>query len=170
MSEPPPPENSPSEQTPPEIPTTGRVAAVDYGTVRIGVAITDPNRTFASPLENYTRRSPAKDAQFFVMLAQEERIALWVVGLPVHLSGHDSQKSHEARAFGKWLATTTKVPVVYYDERFTTAIARDLLGEAGLTRKRTKQRLDKLAAQVLLTAYLENPDRALTSLEGLDDS
>lgn len=153
----------------PEIPETGRIAAVDYGTVRIGVAITDPDRILCSPLENYQRRSPAKDAQFFKQLAEQERVVLFVVGLPVHLSGDESQKSHEARQFGKWLFETTGVPVTFYDERFTTSMARDLLQDAGLTKKRRKDRLDKLSAQILLTAFLENPERSLGSIARLED-
>ncbi|PQO39198.1 Holliday junction resolvase RuvX [Blastopirellula marina] len=153
----------------PEIPDKGRIAAVDYGTVRIGVAITDPDRVLCSPLENYNRRSPSKDAQYFKELAELERIVLFVVGLPVHMSGDESQKSYEARQFGKWLFETTGVPVTFYDERFTTSMAKDLLQEAGLTKKRRKARLDMLSAQILLTAFLENPDRALGSISGLED-
>ncbi len=153
----------------PTIPDKGRIAAVDYGTVRIGIAITDPDRVLASPLENYNRRSPSKDAQFFRELAELERVVMFVVGLPVHMSGDESQKSHEAREFGKWLYETTNVPVTFYDERFTTSMAKDMLQEAGLTKKRRKARLDMLSAQILLTAFMENPDRALGSISGLED-
>jgi putative Holliday junction resolvase len=72
---------------------SGRIGGVDYGTVRIGLAVTDPDRTMASPLEIYTRRNLQLDAKYFQQLAKEERIALWVVGLPVHLDGRESQKS-----------------------------------------------------------------------------
>jgi putative holliday junction resolvase len=133
----------------------GRIAGVDYGTVRIGIAISNPERTIASPLENYTRRSMEQDAKRFRQLAEEERIVLFVVGLALHLSGDESQKSFEARKFGAWLAETTGVPVEFYDERFTSREAEDFLVTADMTRKRRKKRLDMLAAQILLTAYLE---------------
>lgn len=136
-------------------PTAGRLAGVDFGTVRIGVAITDPSQTFASPLANYTRRSPALDAAWFSELANAEQIAGFVVGLPVHASGDESGKSREARVFGEWLAEVTGRPVCFHDERYSSAMAGQLLGEAGLTKKRRKERLDKLAAQLILTAYLE---------------
>lgn len=139
-----------------EAPTAGRVAAIDYGTVRIGVAVSNASRTLASPLENYTRRDAERDAEHFRRLAAEEKIALFVVGLPVHLDGHESQKSLEARAFGKRLAEWTGVQVVYFDERYTTVEAERLLSTAGLTKKRRKERLDKLAAQILLSAFLES--------------
>ena len=139
-----------------DFPDSGRLAGIDYGTVRIGVAITDPARTLASPLENYTRRGEAGDVKFFRELVSAERIVGFIVGLPVHTSGAESQKSREAREFGAWLAATTGLPVRYYDERYTSAQAEEILGAAELTKKRRKSRLDMLAAQILLASYLES--------------
>jgi len=134
---------------------SGRIVGIDFGTVRIGVAISDPERIIASPYENYQRRGEPADRRWFEQLARDERVARFVVGLPVHLDGRESAKSTEARAFGKWLHEVTGVDVVYFDERFTTREAELLLAEAQLTKKKRKERLDKLAAQILLTAYLE---------------
>lgn len=147
----------------------GRLAAVDYGTVRLGVAITDPEQRFASPLANYTRRTPALDGAWFRQLVRAESIVGFVVGLPVHLDGRESQKSREARAFGQWLAEGTGVPVAYFDERFTSREAEQLLIAAEVPRARRKERLDKLAAQILLTAYLEARSRGGEGPAGLDD-
>jgi putative Holliday junction resolvase len=118
--------------------------------------VTDPDRTMASPLEIYTRRNPQLDAKYFRQLATEQRIALWVVGLPVHLDGRESAKSQEARRFGQWLTETTALPVEFFDERFSSAQAEELLMAAELTSKKRKQRLDKLAAQIMLSGYLES--------------
>ena len=133
----------------------GVVAGVDYGTVRIGVALTDRERRLAAPHENYTRKSESADAAWFRELVKENSVALFVVGLPVHLHGGESQKSHEARQFGEWLTRQSGVPVEFFDERFTTVEAEQHLLQAGLTKKRRKARLDKLAAQIMLTAWLE---------------
>jgi putative Holliday junction resolvase len=149
--------------------TEGRIAAIDFGTVRIGVAVSNASRTLASPYEIYARRSPELDAEYFRRLVKQEAIVQFVVGLPVHTSGRESQKSIEAQTFGKWLTETTGVPVDYFDERFTSAFAEQLLQEAGLTKKRRKERLDKLAAQILLTAYLESPTRGGIGPGALDD-
>lgn len=134
----------------------GRIAAVDYGTVRLGIALSDARRTIASPYENYTRRGEKADGEYLRRVAQVENVVLFVVGLPVHLDGRESQKSREARQFGAWLGQITGRPVEYFDERFTSAEAEQYLGAAKLTKKRRKARLDKLAAQILLTAYLES--------------
>jgi putative holliday junction resolvase len=138
-----------------EFPTTGRLAGIDYGTVRIGVAICDAARSLASPFENYNRRTPPLDAKYFQKLAKEERLVGFIVGLPVHMSGHDSEKSVEARRFGNWLQEVTSLPVAYHDERLTSSQAEEFLLQAGLTKKQRKERLDKLAAQLILAAYLE---------------
>jgi putative Holliday junction resolvase len=75
--------------------------------------------------------------------------------LPVHLSGHEGAKAAEARAFGKWLAEATGLPVAFFDERFTTVEAENFLLAAGLTNKRRKERRDRVAAQILLQSYLD---------------
>lgn len=132
-----------------------RIAGIDYGIVRIGIAIADLEVGIASAFENYNRRGEKQDGRYFVDLAKQENLKRWVVGLPVHLSGDESGKSHEARQFGKWLGELTELPVEYFDERFTSAIAEEMLEAAGLTSKRRKARRDQLAAQILLTAYIE---------------
>ncbi len=134
----------------------GRIAGIDFGTVRIGIALSDPGRTIASPWENYTRRGTQQDAERLKRLAAEEEVVLFVVGLPVHLDGRESEKSTEARQFGQWLAETTGVPVEFFDERFTSSEAEQLLTGAKLTSKRRKRRMDMVAAQIMLTAYLES--------------
>jgi putative holliday junction resolvase len=150
-------------------PQRGRVAGIDYGTVRIGIAISDPDRTIASPLENYTRQGPEQDAKRFRRLVAEEQVSLFVVGLPVHLSGLESQKSLEARKFGKWLEEISGLPVVFFDERFTSAEAEQHLLGADMTRKKRKARLDKIAAQILLSAYLESHSHHSESPGALED-
>ncbi len=145
-----------------------RIAGIDFGTVRIGIALADTDVGIAGPFENYTRRSPALDAEYFAKLATEERIGRFVVGLPVHLHGGESQKSAEARAFAEWLGKMASVPVEYFDERFTTAEAEHVLGLANLTKKQKQARRDQIAAQIMLTAYLEAGGRGQDAPEGID--
>jgi putative Holliday junction resolvase len=132
-----------------------RILGVDYGTVRLGLAVSDPDRKIAFPLETYTRRGSDADAAHFRALIEEEQIGLIVVGLPIHLSGREGQKAGEARAFAKWLGAVTGLPIAFADERFTTVEAESALWEAGLTHKKRKARRDKIAAQMLLQAYLD---------------
>jgi len=132
------------------------VAGIDFGRVRIGIAMSDPERRLASPYEIYTRRGAEADARRFRALVAAERVALFVVGLPVHLDDRESELSREAREFGQWLAQSTGVPVEFFDERFSTREAHELLKGAGMKHARRKRKLDMLAAQVVLSAYLES--------------
>ncbi|MCP4095897.1 MAG: Holliday junction resolvase RuvX [Planctomycetaceae bacterium] len=145
------------ESNPPRVlPSEGRLLGIDYGTVRVGVAISDPSQTIASPLETYTRRNIKLDASYFIDLVKLEKIVGLVVGLPVHMSGDESEKSREAVRFGKWLQQSTERPVIWVDERYTTSMAREMLSHSPLSGKKRKAQLDKLAAQILLATYLES--------------
>lgn len=148
---------------------TMRIAGIDYGTVRIGIATANTAVGIAGPYGTYTRKGEAADAKYFKRLATDEGIERFVVGLPVHLSGGESGKSVEARAFGAWLAELTGVPVDYFDERFTSVDADELLEAANLTKKQRTARRDQLAAQIMLTAYLESGGRGQDSLQSIDD-
>jgi putative holliday junction resolvase len=132
-----------------------RLLGIDYGTKRIGLAVSDPDRKIASPLTTYERTDRDADTHYFQRVIEEEEIGQLVVGLPIHLSGDESVKSTEARAFGKWLHEATGLPVVFADERFSTVEAESALWNAGLTHKKRKARRDRLAAQILLQGYLE---------------
>ena len=143
------------------------MAGVDYGTVRIGVALTDAERLIASPHATYTRRDEDADAKWFQQLVREEAVVGFVVGLPVHLSGKPSKKSLEARQFGSWLQRITSLPVCYHDERFTSVEAEHILSDAKIRKRKKKSHVDKLAAQLMLAAFLESPNP--TAPGALDD-
>jgi len=145
-----------------------RIAGIDYGTVRIGIAISDPDRILSSPYEVYTRKNEQADAEYFRRLVREERVAQFVVGLPVHLSGEASEKSKEAIKFADWLTSQTGVPVDFVDERFTSVEAEHHLRGARLTNKKRKDRRDKIAAQILLATYLESGPIPLENIQGIE--
>jgi putative Holliday junction resolvase len=132
-----------------------KLLGVDYGTVRVGLAVTDTERRFAFPLTTYPRRTRNEDAAYFRELVEREEIGGLVVGLPVHTDGREGQKAIEARAFGQWLAETTGLAATFFDERFTTAQAESALWSAGLTHRQRKERRDRVAAQILLQTYLD---------------
>ena len=140
-----------SEQIP-----AGRVAGIDYGRRRIGVAICDAARIIASPLcVRETSGDQAADAAFFRKLLADEEVVGIVVGLPLHADGSASEMSAEAERFGAWLRRVTGLPVAFQDERFSSHEAAGRLAGVGLTRAGKKKRSDAVAAQVLLSAWLE---------------
>ena len=160
----------------PLLPPKGSLLGIDFGTVRVGLSVCDPDRIIASALETYTRKNVAADATYFAGVVAQQRAVGLVVGLPLHSGGEESDKSREARAFATWLAEATKLPVVMWDERFTTSLAQDAMIGAKLNRKKRKERVDRVAAQMILQAFLDagcpagGSDAIFTDPTSADDS
>lgn len=137
------------------VPQSGVLLGIDYGTRRVGVAVSDRDQRFSSPLHNHERHGVQVDERFFRKVVEEYRPVGLVVGLPIHLSGDESEKSREARGFAEWLGTVTGLPYTFQDERFTSFQAEKLLLAAELSKKKRKERMDKLSAQILLQTFLD---------------
>jgi putative Holliday junction resolvase len=146
-----------------------RLLAIDPGQVRLGLAISDAERRLASPLTTYTRRNPRQDALFFKKIIEDEDVGQIVIGLPVRLDGYEGAQAQAAREFGVWLQEATGLPCAFYDESFTTFEAESSLLEAGLTRKKRKARRDRVAAQILLQAFLDEGCPGESKAGPLDD-
>jgi putative Holliday junction resolvase len=134
----------------------GRILGLDFGTKRVGAAVSDPRRMIATPLEVYQRRDPAQDARHYQTLVRDNDVERIVIGLPVHLGGREGTSASLARTWGDWLAGVTGLPILYYDERYTTLDAEESLIAAGLKRSRRKGLRDMLAARLLLQNYLDD--------------
>jgi putative Holliday junction resolvase len=139
----------------------GRVVALDYGSTRCGVAVSDPTRTLATPLEPVLRPATRKGFGRLVALIEELGAATVLVGLPLSLSGGDSEQTRETRAFVQRLSDRLNLPIEVYDERFTTKLARR---SGGVMAE------DSRAAAVLLEEWLargpsNEPDPADTTEE-----
>ncbi len=152
------------------MPSQGRLAGIDFGTVRIGLSLCDPSQTWVTPLATYARRGDRHDLHYFRQLVAQEQLVGWVIGLPIHCSGDESQKSAEARRFAAWLGQRTGLPVALFDERFTTAEARQLLNQTQLSPQKKRQRLDGLAAHLILTHFLDARSRSSGGNASLDDT
>ena len=124
---------------------TGRVLALDHGSARCGVAVSDPTGTLATPLEPVLRPDTRKGFNRLLATIRELEPGTVVVGLPLSLSGRDSTQTTHARAFAARLGQHLTVPVELYDERFTTALAQRRPGIAAE---------DSRAAAVLLEDWL----------------
>ncbi|MFT3879490.1 MAG: Holliday junction resolvase RuvX [Gemmatales bacterium] len=110
----------------------GPLLGIDFGTVRVGLAICDRDQKMAFPLMILQRQNTQQEAEFYVDLVKKERITGIIIGLPIHLSGTESPKSKQVRQYGNWLTKTTGLPIAYCDERFTSAFAWDELKAGGL--------------------------------------
>jgi len=139
-----------------ELPTSGRILALDWGERRIGIAVSDETQLLASPLETLARR-PGKRFPMprFAALVEQHRPVGVVVGLPLEASGGEGESSRAARELAALVEQRTGLPTLLWDERMTTARAlRAIREQDGSTRGRREQ-VDALAASVLLQHYLD---------------
>lgn len=137
-------------------PATGVLIGIDFGTKRIGVAVSDGTQSIASPVYNYNRTNLQEDEDFFHAVIDEYEAVGFVVGLPVHMSGDESKKSKEARKFAAWLTRRTKLPTTFQDERHSSVQAEAMLMQASMSDKKRKAKLDKVAAAIILEDYLQS--------------
>jgi putative Holliday junction resolvase len=131
-----------------------RILAVDWGERRVGLAVSDPSGTLASPLATRVVRDTEDALEQVARVASSEEVERVVVGLPLLLSGERGAAALAAESFATRLAERLAIPVETYDERLTSALGERMLREAGTRRKRDKGQLDQSAAVMLLDSFL----------------
>lgn len=134
-----------------------RAMALDVGSVRIGIAISDPMRITANGLETYKRTGDdEEDAKYLAALAKKYAPVTLVFGLPRNMNGTYGPQAEKTRAFAEIVAKHFDGEIEFYDERLTTAAAERILLEADVSRKKRKGVIDKMAAVIILQGYLEH--------------
>jgi putative holliday junction resolvase len=146
-----------------------RILALDYGTKRIGVALSDELGWTAQPLETFERRTLDRDLTHIASLVSTHEVGQVVLGFPLQLDGREGPAVQAMRAFATQLEQRLSVPLVLWDERMTTKAAEDLLIAADVSRKKRKGAIDRVAAAILLQSYLASREPA-TSPPGWLDS
>jgi putative Holliday junction resolvase len=135
----------------------GRVLGVDVGTVRVGLALSDPTGTLASPLETLRRAKSGSDLDRLAALVVEHEVTEVVVGEPVHLSGASGASAQDAGAYAQELADRIPdVPVILIDERLSTVTAASHLREGGIDSRKQRGVIDQAAAVVILQQFLDS--------------
>ena len=129
-----------------------RYLGVDYGTKRVGLAISDGLGLTARPLEVVPRDIVVERVR---ELDEEYKIKMVIVGLPTGLSGEEGVSAVGARTLGRELLAATGIPVDYLDERFTSKLAEDVLLQSGMKRRQRRETVDKVAAAIILQDYLD---------------
>ena len=138
-----------------------RIMALDYGDVRIGIALSDVTRFLASGLENYTRVSLEVDCQHIAELVKNNNVKVIVLGLPLNMDGSKGDRVEKTYQFAEELSKYTDAKIDYLDERLTSVSAEKILISADVSRKKRKQVLDKLSATIILQDYLDGNYRKL---------
>jgi len=127
----------------------GRRIAFDYGDVRIGVAMSDPDSILASPLTTLASSDPKLFQQIALLIDEHEPVALYV-GEPLNLSGESSASAQKAAAFAEKLQMEFNVPVTMIDERLSTVSATNAMRQSGVSAKEARSKVDMAAAVAIL--------------------
>jgi putative Holliday junction resolvase len=135
----------------------GRIVGLDFGTVRIGVAVSDERHILARSL-GMLHNKPDFAHKLMALLKKEGVIDKIVVGLPLTMRGQDSAMTEAARQFAKNLEQDVQLPVELWDERLTSALIERSLVDAGVRRKERAQMSDTLSAVIILQSYLDRKD------------
>lgn len=132
-----------------------RILAIDYGSKRMGVALSDELGWTAQPLETFERRTLDRDIAHIQALVQSHEVGQVLIGLPLRLNGEEGPAVQAVHQFIDRLGPALSVPIITWDERMTTCAAEDLLIAADVSRKKRKGIVDRVAAAILLQGYLE---------------
>ncbi len=137
------------------IPKEGKLLGLDYGEKCIGIATSDISRIIASPFEVYARRNISKDIGHITRLARENNIRGFVIGLPLDQNGLEGENCVKVRNFAAKLDKKLSLPIILYDERFSTAAVTRDMKDTGLKRKQRQEIDDKLAACYILQCVID---------------
>jgi len=133
----------------------GALIGLDLGTKTIGVAVSDPDRRVAAPVETIARKRFALDARRVIALAAERRAVGYVLGLPINMDGSEGPRAQSTRAFARSLAQLTELPIALWDERLSTAAVERALIAADASRAKRKAVIDQHAATYILQGALD---------------
>lgn len=133
-----------------------RILSVDHGEKRIGLALSDPTATIAGPLKVIQHISRMLDAAQVATLAAEHEVGLIVIGQSFDEEGHPNLAGRRAARFAEALKEQTDIPIILWDESFSTQDARATRIEMGVSRKKRAGHMDELAAVMILRSYLES--------------
>ncbi|CAN7537503.1 Holliday junction resolvase RuvX [Pararhizobium sp. LjRoot238] len=136
------------------------IGGLDLGTKTIGISVSDLGRRFATPREVIKRVKFGIDAEALLAMAAREKIAAFVIGLPINMDGSEGPRAQATRAFVRNMAQKTDIPFIYWDERLSTVAAERVLIEMDVSRKKRADRIDSAAASFILQGALDR----LTSL------
>jgi len=133
----------------------GRILAIDYGSRRMGLAVSDPLGITAQGLETLERKNKRSDFARLERLVRQHEVREIVLGYPLRLSGQEGAQSQKVSEFAEALREKFQVPVHLWDERLTSAEANRLLREAEVSPRKRTQAVDRMAAVLILQSFLQ---------------
>lgn len=149
----------PIEDLPPLLSREARLLGLDVGTKTIGMSLSDVTRSVATPYHTVRRTKFTEDAKAIEAAIEEHDIGAVVIGLPLNLDGSEGPRAQSTRAFARNLAARIAVPILFWDERLSTAAVERHLIEADASRKRRAEVIDRMAAAYILQGALDRLKR-----------
>jgi putative Holliday junction resolvase len=143
------------EDLPPHLGRDARLLGLDVGTKTIGMALSDVTRSVATPFDTIRRTKFTADAKTIREVVEKNRVGALVIGFPLNLDGSEGPRAQSTRAFARNLAALVAVPMVFWDERLSTAAVERHLIEADASRKRRAEVVDRMAAAYILQGALD---------------
>jgi putative holliday junction resolvase len=137
------------------LPLGVRLMALDLGTKTIGVATSDITRKIATPRETIARKKFSLDAVRLKEIAVAENIGLIVLGFPLNMDGSEGPRAQSTRSFARNLIPLLQLPIIYWDERLSTAAVNRVMIDADMTRAKRAERVDMMAAAYILQSLLD---------------
>ncbi|MCD6177125.1 MAG: Holliday junction resolvase RuvX [Candidatus Cloacimonetes bacterium] len=131
-----------------------RLMGIDFGTVRIGIALSDPLQIISQPFKVIPNTE--NTISEICKIIKSEKVGKIILGLPLNLDGEDTKKTLEVRKFSEMLESNIDIPVIFWDERYTTVEANEYLKQMGYNIAKSKKVIDKVAASIILKSYMEN--------------
>ena len=132
-----------------------KAMGIDFGMSRIGIALSDETKFLASPFKTYKRVEEKQDIDFFVNLIASNKIDEIVCGLPYNMQGEEQEIAKKTREFISNLQSKVNVKVTFVDERLSSVMAEDMLKQTEKDWKKRKEKLDAVAASIILQDYLD---------------
>ena len=136
-----------------------RLIGLDVGTKTIGMALSDVTRSIATPYDTIRRTKFTEDAKLLPKAMEANQVGAVVIGLPINLDGSEGPRAQSTRAFARNLAKHVDLPLVFWDERLSTAAVERHLIEADASRKRRAEVIDRTAAAYILQGALDRLKR-----------
>jgi putative pre-16S rRNA nuclease len=143
------------EDLPPHLERDARLLGLDVGTKTIGMALSDVTRSVATPFDTIRRTKFTADAWTIREVVEKNQVGALVIGFPLNLDGSEGPRAQSTRAFARNLAAHVEVPMVFWDERLSTAAVERHLIEADASRKRRAEVVDRMAAAYILQGALD---------------
>lgn len=129
---------------------------IDFGMARIGIALSDDTKFLASPFETYKRKNEQDDLQHIINIIQEKKVDEIVCGLPYNMQGEEQEIAQKTREFISKLLNIYSIKVEFVDERLSSLMAEEMLKETERDWKKRKEKLDAVAASIILQDYLDS--------------